>query len=429
MGFAGRLEVRGRGLRFGLAASAVVVAAGAAAVAVWPHAWPWLAAGTAVIAAVAPVTVPALTAAQQRRTDKARVARQVLQGTAGTALPLVKDTAELDARVHRAVLPIAYVRRDVEDGARQLLESGRPVLLVGSSMVGKTQMAVMLIRGMFAGRGIAIPDSIGALASLDAADVVLRGSVIFLDDINRLIGTGGISDGTLRRLAAAGNAIVGTIRAAEYDRYQPTDQLRPAEWDVLSVFERVFVSRELSEDEEDRLTEAVTDRDVRERISRAGLGEYVGAAVHIEEALRLGPSVNPVGYATVQGAADWQRAGMSTPVPASVLPALAAPHLAARHRAALADQPTYGNRAAVGDAGHQPHRCTSPAGRVRLLYCFRLRPRPSGGPRRTDTRCHMAGTDPERGTGRSGQHRLHRRGQLPPIRGRAAGVAQGRRLR
>jgi tetratricopeptide (TPR) repeat protein len=40
--------------------------------------------------------------------------------------------------------------------------------------------------------------------------------------------------------------IIGTIRALVYDTYQPTDRLRPPEWDVLSTFERVFISRDLS---------------------------------------------------------------------------------------------------------------------------------------------------------------------------------------
>ena len=341
MGSGGRLEVRGRGVRFGLTVSAVVLAAGAAAVGVWPHAWPWLAAVTVIAAAGIPPGLSALSAAQLRRADAEKVTRQGLQGTTGLALPHVEESAELDARVHRAVLPIPYIRRDVEDAARGYLKSGRPVLLVGSSMVGKTQMAVTLIRGMFAGRGIAIPDSMDALAALDAAGVALRGSVIFLDDIDRMVGSGGITDGSLRRLAAAGNVLVGTIRAAEYDRYQPTSQLRPPEWDVLSVFERVFVGRKLSEAEEDRLTGAVSDRDVQKRIIRTGLGEYVGAAEHIEETLRLGPSVSPAGYALVLGAADWRRAGMSAPVPAAVLPVLAAPHLTARDRAGLADGQSY----------------------------------------------------------------------------------------
>jgi hypothetical protein len=98
LGVAGRLEVRGRGWRFGLVASAVVVAAGAAAVGIWPHAWWWLVAVTAVVAAGMPVVLAALTAAQQRRADAEKVTRRGLVGTTGLTLPRVADTADGEAR-------------------------------------------------------------------------------------------------------------------------------------------------------------------------------------------------------------------------------------------------------------------------------------------------------------------------------------------
>ena len=155
------------------------------------------------------------------------------------------------------------------------------------------------------------------------------------------MGAGGITDGALYRLVGAGNVIIGTIRAAEYDRFQPTDQLRLPEWDALSAFERVFIGRELSDAEQKRLADAVSDPGVRERIRQIGVGEYAGAAERIAETLRLGPSVNPIGFALVLGAADWRRAGMSAPVPAPLLPDLAVPHLDARYRVELHSDEAY----------------------------------------------------------------------------------------
>jgi tetratricopeptide (TPR) repeat protein len=254
-------------------------------------------------------------------------------------LPRVKDAKELDQRVRRAVLPIPYVRRDVEGQARGHLEAGRPVLLVGSSMVGKTRMAVSLIRDMFADHPLVMPDGVAALGFPAAAEP--RGTVVFLDDVNRHIGAGGITDGMVHRLVAAGCVIVATIRAADYDRYQATDQFRSPEWDVLSMFERVFLSRELSPAEEDRLHAAVADGKVRQRIIRTGLGEYVGAAERIDEVLRYGPSVCPLGYALVRGAVDWRCAGMKAPVPAALLPPLAQPYLRGSDRFGLSDQRSY----------------------------------------------------------------------------------------
>ena len=67
-------------------------------------------------------------------------------------------------------------------------------------------MAARVIAEEFGSWAVAIPDSRTALAELDAKDVVLQRSVIWLDDIDRLIGAGGITEGALQRLAAAGKS-------------------------------------------------------------------------------------------------------------------------------------------------------------------------------------------------------------------------------
>jgi tetratricopeptide (TPR) repeat protein len=147
----------------------------------------------------------------------------------------------------------------------------------------------------------------------------------------------------LRRLAGAGNIIVGTIRARAYDQFRPSDQLRFPEWDVLSVFEHVFISRDLSQKEQERLARAVDDPDVRDRIRTVGLGEYVGAARQVAEALKLGAAgTDPLGYALVQAAADWRRCGMSRPIPVSMLVPLAKLRLDQRDQARLADRDAFG---------------------------------------------------------------------------------------
>jgi hypothetical protein len=338
------LKSRQRGWQALVSTVGVIVVAGAVAVAKWPHAWWWLTLVTAISGALIVPTVSAINGRLEQRSDTAKLVRKGFQGTIGgrgERLPTV-DHANLDARVHRAVLPIPYVHRDEETRIRELLERRRPVLVVGSSMVGKTRMAITVVKDMFGTRTVLIPDSKNALASLDAADIPITDSVIWLDDVERLIGADGITDGALRRLVAAGNMIVATIRAGEYDRYRPTDQLRPTEWDVLSVFEHVFVGRELSAREQIDLDVAVNDPQIAGRIHEVGIGEYSGAAVHIAEALRLGASgAGGLGYALVLGAADWRLCGISRPVPESLLPALADPHLDTRGRDRLRDHQAY----------------------------------------------------------------------------------------
>ncbi len=300
------------------AAGGVILAGGAAAVRQWPHAWWWLAAVTAGAAALAPPALAAASQASQRRLEAARAARAGLQGTTGadgSILPAA-GSADLEARVHQTVLAVPYIHRDEEEAIRAFLRAGRPVLLIGSSMVGKTKMAARVIAEDFGSWPVAIPDSKIALADLDAKDISLRDSVIWLDDIDRLIGAGGITDGSLRRLAAAGNIIVGTIRAGAYERFRPSDQLRPPEWDVICGFQRIFISRDLTEREQQRLAGAVNDPGIRDRIRAVGLGEYVGAAGHVAEALKLGAAgADSLGYALVLAAADWRRCGLTRPIP------------------------------------------------------------------------------------------------------------------
>ena len=342
--------MRGAGLRsrwprwsVTLAVVGVIIAGGAAAVAKWPHAWWWLVVVMVAAVAVIPPALAALSQVSQRQQVIGRAARTELQGviTGERRLPAAA-TADLERRVHQPVLPIPYIHRDEEDTISALLRAGRPVLLIGSSMVGKTKMAARVIAEEFGSWPVAIPDSRTALADLDASGLTLNHTVIWLDDIDRLIGTGGITDGALRRLAAAGNVIVGTIRVSAYDRFRPSDQLRPPEWDVLGVFEHVFVSRELTQAEQERLAAAVADPEIRDRIRTVGLGEYVGAAAAVAEALKLGAAgTEPIGYALVLAAADWRRCGITRPVPASILASLAEPHLDQRSQARLADRDAF----------------------------------------------------------------------------------------
>ena len=110
---------------------------------------------------------------------------------------------------------------------------------------------------------------------------------------------------------------------------------------MISVFERVFLNRNLSKEEQGRLSHIIGNPEIRKRIRRVGIGEYVGAAEHIDEALLLGPAVSPVGYALVKGASDWRRIGMNRQVPASLLRLLAEPHVDAHARAALSEEDSY----------------------------------------------------------------------------------------
>lgn len=323
-----------------LAVCAVLVVSTALG-ATWPNSLPWLVPMAALIAALAPWVQSQVRTAVERRDQISRITRRHLRGTSmssGAELPRVSDLTLDELGVHRAVVAVPYIHRDQEASIRKFLEAGEPVLVVGSSMVGKTMMAATIIKESYSSRKILAPDGRAALAALDSSEFDPSEAVIWLDDINTLVGTGGITANFLHRLVADNNIVIATIRALEYNRYLPSSDVQSPEWDALKIFQRVFINRELSASELERIASAVDDDVAKARISRIGLGEYVGAAQQIEENLRLGPSVSPLGYALLRGAADWRRAGIDRPVPRSLLASLGAPYLHERKRHEILDQ-------------------------------------------------------------------------------------------
>lgn len=240
-------------------------------------------------------------------------------------------------RVHRAVLDVPYVPRKLkEHEVTQLLLAQRPVLLVGSSMVGKTRLAAQVVKQLWAERSIVIPNTPSTLVDLDTHDLTIRDHVIWLDDLERFFTGAAVTAGLIRRLAER-NHVIATLRAHEWDRFQPSNQLRPPEWDVLTAFEKVTLDREHDRPTDDDLCHAVPDSQARARIAQVGIGEYVGAAQIITDQLALGRASNPLGYALVVAAVDWRRIGITRPVPADLLPNLAAARLTPRERAELDD--------------------------------------------------------------------------------------------
>ena len=278
-----RSTLRGHGRRRQLAVPwlALILVATLVGVAKWPNAWWWV----VVVATAAGSLIPAAISASDKMTDRRlrgdHAVRSNVVGTLGSSnprLPLLRDLGLDELRVHRAVLSIPYVERAVEEEIRDCLLSSRPTLVVGGSMAGKTRVTSKVTCELFGDRPILVPSSRASIAALDAENIQVRDTVIWLDDLDRLLGADGITEGSLRRLLAARNILVGTIRSRAYDNFRPTDSVRPPEWDALSIFRRVILDSKLSAAEDASLTRAVADEAIRNRIRLVGLGEYVAAA-------------------------------------------------------------------------------------------------------------------------------------------------------
>jgi hypothetical protein len=150
-------------------AALLVIAGGLAAVQKWSSAW-W---GVPVAAGIAGVVAGAGPMWQRWREYRAAAAVKVrrslrgTQGSGGDRLPVVAEVDLRMLRVHPAVIDVPYLHRTLkEEEVRKHLMANRPVLLVGSSMVGKTRLAAVVVRDLYPDRHILIPDSANALTVL-----------------------------------------------------------------------------------------------------------------------------------------------------------------------------------------------------------------------------------------------------------------------
>lgn len=254
----GRRALRQRGQRLTTAILGVLLVAGAgfAAAQKWPQARWWVLASATALAALVVGGGPLWQRWREQGASRAGTVRRSLAATEGPAGDRVPTVGKVDLhtlRVHRAVIDVPYLARPSKEAeVGRHLEAHRPVLLVGSSMVGKTRLAARVVELMYNEHPILIPDTPTSLADLDKADMVPRDHVIWLDDLERFLTGSGLTPGLIKRLAAH-NAVVATLRAQEWDRFQPSDRLRPPEWDILSCFEKITLDRERDRPTEDEL--------------------------------------------------------------------------------------------------------------------------------------------------------------------------------
>ena len=208
-----------------------------------------------------------------------------------------------------------YVRREVDGLLDQALQQQRFVLVVGPSSAGKSRTAVEALRRHFpASRLVAPRDGTRALAALAGeARVGTDPPVLWLDDLDRYLGDASGFDrellGRLRRQD------LRMVVAATIDQTR-RDALLGTKGDIS------WASR--------RILEHATEIELPGRLSAAeraeaerlypevdldrGIGEALAAAPALERRYREGRVGVPVGWAMVQAAVDWRRAGMTRPV-------------------------------------------------------------------------------------------------------------------
>jgi eukaryotic-like serine/threonine-protein kinase len=250
----------------------------------------------------------------------------------------------------------AFVPRDVSGRLAGLLRRDRFVLLVGESTAGKSRAGYELIRTELPDYRVVQPlrrETAAAAAGLAAAT---RRSVLWLDDLERFLGSGGLTGAAVRSvLEAAGGArfIVATMRAEEYAKFSgrigvgaegvSREVLREG-WDVLRLAARVEVPRTWSAAEIARAAHRHDDQRLVEAVRHAGefgIAEYLAAAPQLLAEWRdaWAPSMHPRAAALVLAAVDARRAGVHRPLPPQVLLRMHEPYLLARGGQRLRPEP------------------------------------------------------------------------------------------
>lgn len=239
--------------------------------------------------------------------------------------------------------PPPYVGRTVDRELEQALRSVPFLLLVGASTAGKSRSAFEAMRRVFPNRLLLVPIGRESLPELDRLGVGLLDAVIWLDELDRYLGADGLTAGVLERLTSSARVtVLATMRATVWHEYTSESDLRRVERDVLRRARRIRLERRLDEHEQRTAERLADDRRIASaltRLDRYGLAEYLAAGpALLEHLLNAAEDVEPVGYAVVRAAVDWQRAGLALPVSGETLLRLYPAYLGDPHPSHLREE-------------------------------------------------------------------------------------------
>ncbi len=228
-----------------------------------------------------------------------------------------------------------YIPRDVDGELRERLATRGFVLLVGDSAAGKSRTAYEAMQATLRDHTLISPCE---RSSLDAAIEhmsTLSKAVLWLNDLEGYLGTGGLTKEKVVRLVGGEDhrrVILATIRSAEESRLtiEMTDSDEADRFSgrrtqqVLEQAYRIRIDRRFGAAEQERARTRSWDP----RISRAlehvdtyGIAEYLSAGPQINNAVEnsWAPGGRPRAAALIAAAIDCRRLGFVGPAPKSLL--------------------------------------------------------------------------------------------------------------
>ncbi len=232
-----------------------------------------------------------------------------------------------------------YVPRDIDAELQGRLADPGFVVLVGDSSAGKSRAAFEAIAGL-PDHVLVVPQDRDAVAAAIAAAADTRHCVLWLDDLENFVGSGGLTRAGVARLITGKRShrvIVATLRAAEEAMLASDAVGEDGGWrsrrearEVLELAHRIPLPRLFSSSEVDRARTRTSDPRIAEALQHAdeyGVAEYLAAG---PELLRdwqnaWSPNTdpraasNPRAAALIAAAIDIRRGGYASPLPRQLL--------------------------------------------------------------------------------------------------------------
>lgn len=236
-------------------------------------------------------------------------------------IPRVRDVIPYDVGVSPSRYvgdsgrPPPYVRRDVDTELRDALREHPFVVLVGPSKAGKSRTAFEAIRRVFPNGRLIVPDAaeprvLERLDELTPSPLKEEGTVVWLDDLDRFLGSTGLDADRLKEWAAQPSPVrtVATIRSDARQRAKDAVQLGAGARQVFERAHSVVLPSTLTRAERATAAELYPGETFL-----GGIGETLAATRELLEKFDDGLAVCPLGHALVQAAVDWKRCGVTRP--------------------------------------------------------------------------------------------------------------------
>lgn len=252
--------------------------------------------------------VPAIQSAHRRRSDL----RELIASASRVRAPngrllTAKQMSLIDFGVHSASLPVPFEARDVQPELARMLTCGRPSLLIGPPLCGKSRLAAEVLKQHMPSRKVLvpIPDQLPRLLG----SALLKNHVVLLDSLESYLDVDGIHGGVVRDLHEMGNVVIATIRESDYA--SAIAHTHPEWRENLALFDRFTAIRVRDDDAEelDRLGGSFANDAHGELVRAYGIGAFASGSAFAARRMENSRSSHPLGVAIVEAAGHWQRLG------------------------------------------------------------------------------------------------------------------------